>query len=120
MYTANITNKNLSAGNLQIEVTFTDGADTFVEAFNVTTEDDLNEKIAKRIDTLNGLVELNTKIAVGAWVKPTIPAPATPTDVEIAEKELRELKELISLGVMKETDQEFIDAVAAYKSAVAK
>lgn len=114
MFTATTTKKDFRQGVFQVTVDFTDGTETITEAFNVTSEDDLNRKIESKLSTLNGLKTLATDLVLGEWEKPTeIIKEQTP--LELTTQKLHELKNKINLGVLKETDQEFIDAVTSYK-----
>lgn len=117
MFTATITNKDFRGGVFQVTVQYLNGTDTFTEAYNILSEEDLDNRIGNKIDTLNRLLELETTLTIGEWTKKETPAPVGPTALEVARTKIYELKEKINLGVMKETDQEFIDAVAAYKLA---
>jgi hypothetical protein len=116
MFTANITNKNFKSGVLQITVDFSNGSEIIKEAFNIVSEDDLNQRIEARLKQLNNLATLASTLTTGAWVAPTKPEPLAPTQLQLAEQTLRELKDKINLGVLKETDQEWTDAVTAYKT----
>jgi hypothetical protein len=114
MFTATTTKKDFRAGVFQVTVEFTNGEETIVEAFNINSEDDMNNKIGTRLDTLNRLLELKNTLVLGAWTKKEVPV-VQATPLELAERTIWELKRKIELGVLKETDQEFIDAVTAYK-----
>lgn len=119
MFTANITGKSFKGGVLQIVVSYTNGSETLQEAINVTSEANLNSQIAQRVEQLNQLEQLAVKVSVGAWTKPT-EVTETLTELQIATQTLSDLKRLIELGVLKETDPEFVAAVVAYKTAASK
>lgn len=117
MFTATTTKKDFRGGIFQVTTDFTDGTEVITEAFNVTSENDLNNKIESRLNTLNQLKVLAADLVLGDWTKkPTEPV-IEPTPLELAERRLWELKRKIDLGVMKETDPEFTDAITAYKKA---
>lgn len=120
MFTANITKKDFRLGTLQIVVEFSNGVpqETISQAFNITSQEDLDSKIETKIAELNALAALASAVKTGAWVKVVKPKEEPVlTPLQEAEAELYRLKNLIDLGVVKETDQEFVDAVTAYKTA---
>jgi hypothetical protein len=119
MFTAKTTKKDFRDGVFQVTVEYKNGADTFTEAYNISSADDLDNRIGNRLDTLNRLLELEDELSIGAWVKPQKPT-HEPTPLELAEQKIWELKRKIELGVLKETDQEFVDAVSAYKGLMNK
>jgi hypothetical protein len=115
MFTATTTKKDFRAGVFQVTVEFTNGEETIVEAFNINSEEDMNNKIGARLDTLNRLLELENTLVLGAWTKKAPDPAPEQTPLQLAEQAIWELKRKIELGVLKETDQEFVDAVTAYK-----
>lgn len=118
MFTAETISKDFRGGEFQIVVKYANGADVFTKAHNVSSEDDMNRQIEIQLNKLNNLLDLEAKLTLGVWVKPIAPT-VDYTPLQVAEAKLFELKRLVDLGVMKETDQEFVDAVSAYKTASA-
>jgi hypothetical protein len=85
----------------------------------VTSEEDIDRRIKDEIKSLDNAVALKSRLVVGSYTvveKPVEPVKEL-TPLELATQNLYQLKEKIHLGVLKETDQEFIDAVTAYKTA---
>ncbi len=123
MYTATIESKNFDRANnsLILGVSLTDGTSTFNRSYTfspLTTLDEIKrhlksvvddlETAETRVSTVNlGLVDLDL---------PTI----VPDPVQVALSDVARLKSLINLGLAKDTDQEYIDAVATYKVLVGK
>lgn len=118
MFTYTLSNKAIENGQNRITVDYTNGTVKCTETFFFSSKEDLDNRITKKIASLNKVVELDTAIVTAGYVKtePT-PTPA-PTPVQIAEQKLYDLKRLIELGVMKETDIEYVTAVTAYKTAI--
>lgn len=83
--------------------------------FNVGTVEELDTFCLRLLD----IQDKFKTVAEGEYV-PVVKPEKTLTDLEKAEQKIYELKRKIELGVMKETDQEFVDAVAAYKLASSK
>lgn len=117
MFTATTTKKDFRGGIFQVTVNFIDGNETITEAFNVISENDLNNRIENRLNTLNELQTLATDLVLGTWAKKPVEPTKEPTALELAEQKLYELKRKVDLGVLKEPEQEFVDAVTAYKLA---
>lgn len=86
MYTATITKTNFSGGTLQIEVEYTNGTETLLEAYNVTSQADVDRAIARKLAQLADLEQTAATIVVGEYTPPaTTPAPTPePTAEEIA------------------------------------
>jgi hypothetical protein len=120
MFTATKQSISFQQGVFQVVVEYQNGSDVFVKAYNINSEDDLNNRIENELNTLNRLLELTETLSLGAWSKPVKVTPPPPTALELAKQKLYDLKEKVNLGVLKETDQEFVDAVAAYKLAEGK
>lgn len=109
MYTATTTKKDFRAGIFQITVDFTDGTETITEAFNITSEDDMNRRIEARLASLNELATLKESLVLGAWVKPVEIEPTTevlaPTPEELKQREI-DLKEVELIATLERTKRE--------------
>lgn len=116
MFTYNLTDKAIENGQARVTFQFTDGTVTVSRTWIVTDEADIDRRIENEIASLDKAVALNGRLVKNNYVK-AAPAVKVETPLELAEKNLYRLKNLINIGVMKETDQEFVDAVAAYKTA---
>lgn len=89
--------------------------DTFAERYTVSSLEDLQSLVKSKIAQLAQLDIQDALIPSNGTL--VLPPDKTPTAFRVAEQKLYELKGLVELGVIKETDQEFIDAVTAYKTA---
>jgi hypothetical protein len=116
MFTYNLTDKAIENGQARVTFEFTDGTVKVSRTWIVTDEADIDRRIESEIASLDKAVALNGRLVKNAYVK-AAQSVKVETALETAEKNLYRLKNLISLGVIKETDQEFIDAVVAYKTA---
>lgn len=113
MYTATLKSKSFAGGNLQIVVEYAHGTDVFTEAYNVISEDDLNNRIEQRIDALNYLLNLNASLALGAWVKPVKQEPVL-DPVQEALNEVYRAKNNLDLKLITQAEYEAV--VLAYKT----
>lgn len=121
MYTAKIVDKKIENGSLLVNVNYTNGVTNFNVIYPVRSEKDLDNLIRSKLEELEALITLEATLTLGVYT-PTAketPIKTEPTPLELATETLYKLKEKINLGVLKETDQEFIDAVTAYKTAEA-
>lgn len=120
MWASTIDRKDFSNGQFRVFVKYTDGAgSSFEEAYNLSNAENLNNTIRSRIDQLQAVEAFADTVTLGAYTptpKPVIAA----SDYEIALAEVSRVKNLVSLGILKETDQEFVDAVAALKAEYSK
>lgn len=115
MWTAQIESKTNDRSVLFVGVQYTDGTKKFGESIDMTGGDidTLNNKIQARLNTLNANDTLVDDITLGAFTPPTI----KPVDEkEAALTELRKLQDLVNLGVLKESDQQVLDAIADVKA----
>jgi hypothetical protein len=122
MFTYNLTDKTIENGRLRVTIEYTNGTVNVSETFSVVTQEELDNKITRKLAELEGVVELSKKVIIGNYTKTEklVEEPKEPTELERAEQAIWELKRKIDLGVMKESDQEFIDAVTAYKTLMSK
>lgn len=120
MFTYNLTDSTIENGQCRVTFEFTNGTVKVSRTWFVTSEDDINRRIKDEINSLDNTVALKSRLVNGAYTvveKPEEPIKEL-TPLELATQNLYQLKEKISLGVLKETDQEFVDAVTAYKVAL--
>ncbi len=80
--------------------------------FSVTSPEELDTFCLRLLDVQDKF----KTVGEGEYV-PKITQEKVLTDLEIAEQKIYKLKSKIELGVLKETDQEFLDAIEAYKLA---
>lgn len=122
MFTYNLTDHAIENGMTRVTFEFTNGTVKVSRTWNnVTDEADIDRRIENEIAALEKSVALNARLVKNAYVKTEKPPVVVPkkTPLELAEEKLYELKQKIGLGVLKETDQEWVDAVTAYKTAEA-
>lgn len=117
MFTASITKKNFSEGNLQVVVSFTDGTTTLERAFNANSESDLKSKVRTEIARLTELKELSERLPNGAYDGKD--DPVEPVSQEEKEKQtwfrnfyrLEQLTKLQSLGALRPNIVADLDAL---------
>ena len=119
MFEYTLSGKTIENGQNRITVDYTNGTVACAETFFFTSKKDLDNRITNKIADLDKVVALDSEIITKDYVKTekTPDQPVPPTAIQVAETKLRELKQLIDLGVINETDQEYVDAVAEYKLA---
>lgn len=113
MFTATLTAKSFKDGNFQVAVEYTDGTNTFTQAYNVNSENDLHRIIEERIKSLEELKALEAALALGPWVKPI----KTEPEIEPVKKALNDVyaaKAQLEIGII--TQQQFDSVVATYKA----
>lgn len=83
------------------------------------SKEDLDNRITNKIKQLENVVALDASLVTTGYVKAEkiVEPVAETTPLQLAEQKLYELKRKIDLGVLEETDQEFVDAVTTYKLA---
>jgi len=116
MWTATIHKTDFNNGSFRAYVKYSDGTNSFDETVGLSTQDNLNKAIRNRIQ---GLEEVSTFVST-VPMGPFAPSQEVATPYELALKEVSRVKNLVSLGILKETDQEFVDAVSALKAEYAK
>lgn len=111
-WTAKIESKSFEKGVLQVGVVYTSGTDTFSESYQIYSNVDLDNRIASRLSQLEELE--NISIDIGEY-SPLV----TSTNAKQERLgELREVKELVDLGVLDENDKKVIDAMQAVKDVI--
>lgn len=116
MWTATIDRTDFSNGQFRVFVKYSDGINSFEESYNLSTRQALNSQIKNRLEQLTSVQALASSIEVGSFT-PEEEVVVGPTPYELAVGEVARLKGLISLGIMKETDPEFVNAVTELKVA---
>lgn len=114
MWSATITRKDFDNGLLRVIVVFSDGVRSCEETYNLRRGPELDSFIKSRLIELNALDTFASSLSIGAYT-PQIDVAAPPNPLTTALRELREVHELVSIGVLKDTDQEVIDALTAAK-----
>lgn len=122
MFTYTLSDKAIENGQLRVTVDYTNGQVKFSETFLVTAKDELDNRIDTTLKRLQKVVDLEKTVAVGGYIKAEKPPveEKQPTAFETAEAKLYEYKHLIDLGVMKETDAEYLAAITVYKTELNK
>lgn len=114
MFTATITKKNFTEGVMQVTVEYKNGADVFTEAYNISSENDLDNRIGNKLDTLNRLLGLETTLTIGAWTKKETPEQTELTPLQIAERNVDIAYD--QLLKKKITEAEYNDIITIYKT----
>lgn len=119
MFTYTLSGKTIENGKNRITVAYSNGTVKCDETFFFNSKEELDQRITDKLADLDKVVALDASINVVGYVKTDKPVIVTEvTALDIAEAKLYEMKKRIELGVLKETEQEFIDAVAEYKLAI--
>jgi hypothetical protein len=113
MFTATTTKKDFRSGVFQVTVEYQNGSDTFTEAYNINSEEDLNNRIENKLNTLNNLLALESSLVIGAWTKP-VKEEYVPDPVQEALNKVYEAKG--QLGAKLITETEYDAVVLAYKT----
>lgn len=115
-----IQTKNQIEDRINVTVAVVDGeTELFGRAFQGRDWKSIESQIDQLEKNLSAVAVELDKVPLGEFVPP-IKEEKELTPLELATQRLYELKEKISLGVMKESDQEFMDAVEAYKALISK
>jgi hypothetical protein len=115
--TIEIQSKEQVEDRIRVTVVVKDGeTEKFGRSFTGTTWVNIESQIDQLRKNLEAVAVELENVPVGEFTPP-VRVQLEPTALELAEQTLYELKRKIELGVLKETDQEFVDAVAAYKTA---
>ncbi len=113
MFTATTTKKDFRNGVFQVSVEYKNGTDVFTEAYNINSEDDLNNRIENRLNTLNNLLSLEGSMVLGKWTKP-FKEEYVPDPVQEALNKVYEAKGKLEAKLI--TEAEYDDVVLAYKA----
>ena len=120
-WTATISQKVYNSGTIRVDVLYSKGEDTFSVVYpNIKSFTELQSRVQSKLKELENLDVEVTKIPESGPLELPVVVEVPPTEKEMALNTLYELKEKVSLGIIKESDQEFIDAVAAYKATESK
>lgn len=119
MWTSTIKGKDFVNGQFRVSVEYTDGTNTFSEVHNLSNQENLDRTIRSRIAQLEATATFSTTVSTGPYT-PSEEVKATPTAYDLAIQEVSRVKNLVELGILKETDKEFIDAITALKAEYAK
>lgn len=124
-WTATIDGKSFNNGVFEIHVTYTNGIDTFGEAYAIRGVSDAENEIINRLSQLNS-VDLS-KIKLGSFASPSPVIPVPPTQDEIDKQNYFTLlskwetaKADIDKGLLDKSNSDFLklesDLKSAYKS----
>lgn len=109
MFTASITSKDFKGGVMQVVVQFSDGTDTVVKAFNISSENDLKRQVKNEINRLNELSSFSKVLSVGAYTTPKSES-TPPTQAQLDKEEwfrdfgrLENALKLVTMGVLNES-----------------
>lgn len=114
MWISKIVDKNLSLGELRVNVSYSNGTDDFNEVYSIRNEQDLNARIKNKLSELEDKEIIFSNIQTGVYTPVDNQVVVNPLEQKMTE--LRKLKEQVSLGLMKETDKEYLDAISAVKA----
>lgn len=119
MFTYTLSGKAIENGQNRITVDYSNGIVKCTETFFFVSKEDLDNRITNKIKQLENVVALDASLVTTGYVKAEkiVEPVAETTPLQLAEQKLYELKRKIDLGVLEETDQEFVDAVTTYKLA---
>lgn len=115
MWTATINNKIITNGMLRVNVSFTDGTQTFTENYETRSGQDanwLNDNINRRINDLTSVISFADSIPIGVFT-PTTPAPTPePTSgkalYEFRLKKFEAMVSAIRKGLITDTNPSFV------------
>lgn len=113
MFTATITKKDFRSGVFQVSVEYKNSTDVFTEAYNINSEEDLNNRIENKLNTLNNLLTLESSLAIGTWTKP-IKEEYVPDPVQEALNKVYEAKGQLDAKLISEAEYDAV--VLAYKT----
>jgi hypothetical protein len=117
MWTASIDAKEYSKGILTVRVMYKNGEDGIGEAYQVSSLDSLNQSIKNKLKQLEDISVVHDSVKLGAFVAPADPVT---TAYELALQEVSRVKNLVSVGILKDTDAEYVSAITALKVEYAK
>lgn len=113
MWTATIIKKDFTEGQLRVIVLFTDSGNSFEETYFLRTGEELDSLIQGRIDHAEKLSIF--ELSLGTYTTPEKTAPIV-NEKDAAIFKLRQLKDLVLLGALKEDDKQVLDAIASVKA----
>jgi hypothetical protein len=115
MWTANIIQKYKQLSQILVTIEYTDGTNTFTEQRSsnggFSSLEELKKAVAKRIDNLNAQDALDATLEIGEVGTPEEPIVIVDTDKQIFLdncQKLAQMKQAISLGLIKEDDAEYV------------
>ena len=115
MWTSKIVGKVFAETSLDVNVNFSNGERDFNLIFRVASTTELESRIRVTLAQLQSLDTFAQTVSLGDFTPP--PVEEKPKDLkQEALNNVANLKNLISLGLLKEDSQEYVDAVALYKS----
>jgi hypothetical protein len=117
MWTANITNKSLTNGQLVCNLEFTNGVDTLFEVFTLSNPSDLIPLIKRRITQLTNLYTFEQTLALGPVTIPTETIDTAKENYLTLLGKWRTVKLDIENGLLKNDDPAVITLVADLKDA---
>jgi hypothetical protein len=79
MYTATITGKKQDGAWMLVNVSFTNGTNTFTESYTITALTDLKSLVNGRLNQLNGIAAVDSSITIGVFD----PSPVAQTQADI-------------------------------------
>lgn len=125
MWNAKIAEKKYEHGTCSLIVEYSDGSDAFTEVYKYSslgTVFDFSDRVQERLAELAATDLIASSISVGAFIPETKPVvPVIPqTAEEIAQVDfinaytvLKSAKIAVNLGIIKDTDALFTDALTA-------
>lgn len=117
MFTSSIVQKGIQDKAFLVGVSYSNGSVQFVETLDMTGGDlpTLNQKVASRLATLNATETLIPQVTPGVFV-PVTPG-QTPLQIFLSSlRTLQSLTNLVTLGVIPDTNSAYQTALANAKS----
>lgn len=119
MWIATIHSKDFNNGTFRAFVKYSDGTNGFDDVITLSNQENLDATIRNRIKQLETTATFADSVPTGEFTPAPEPVKQQ-TQYELAIQEVNRVKNLVELGILKETDQEFVDAVTALKAEYAK
>lgn len=113
MWNATILDKYIEQGILHVNVSYINGENRFNEIYDLRTGDELNLQITMRLAQLEKLEVFSDALSLGAYTPEEISDGSDPKADALAK--VKELKQLVDLGVIDSTDKKFTDAIETVK-----
>lgn len=114
MWESKIVDKGLEKDRIVVNVSYSDGTREFNELYRVTSLKDLDNQIRTKKNSLTTLQTSFTEIPTGTYVPPVPTLSIEDQKLDMV-RQLTEMKNLISVGIKKDTDADYLALIASYK-----
>ena len=119
MWTAKIEQKDFSNGQFRVFVSYTDGTNKFEENYSLSTQENLHKTVRSRLQQLESVAVFASTVPIGVF-NPSAEEVKPLSSYDLALQEVARVKGLVNIGILKETDTVFVNAVTALKLEYAK